>query len=84
MGFFRIEFTGLVFIMLFPLLTAFSPSNRTELKAAVNIWVENRTEAMIIYGGPIGQWDVSKVDDMSKMFCGSDEWCSCGDFCEHF
>ena len=65
MGFLSIALSGLVFIMLFPLLTAFSPSNRGELKAAVNIWVENRTEAMIAYGRPIGQWDVSRVDDMS-------------------
>ena len=55
MGLLSIALSGLVFIMLFPLLTAFSPSNRGELKAAVKIWVENRTEAMIAYGGPIGQ-----------------------------
>ncbi|GMH84061.1 hypothetical protein TrVE_jg11162 [Triparma verrucosa] len=68
---------------------AFAPANRTELKAAVNKWVANRTEALETYGLPIGQWDVSEVDDMSKMFCGrkpqpDEDWCGCGDLCEHF
>ena len=78
--------SSFVLIALFPLLTAFSPSNRTELKAAVNKWVVNRTEALITYGGAIGQWDVSKVDDMTGMFCGDDFYwgCDCGDLCEHF
>ena len=68
-----------------PLSAAFSPANRTELKAAVNKWVENRTEALITYGGPIGQWDVSAVDDMSMMFCGrNNDDCGCGDLCKHF
>ena len=62
---------------------AFSPSNRGKLKVAVNKWVENRTETLITYGGPIGLWDVSAVDDMSKMFCGHAD-CGCGDLCEHF
>eukprot|EP00519_Triparma_laevis_P007799 CAMPEP_0182519732 /NCGR_PEP_ID=MMETSP1321-20130603/45251_1 /TAXON_ID=91990 /ORGANISM="Bolidomonas sp., Strain RCC1657" /LENGTH=713 /DNA_ID=CAMNT_0024727719 /DNA_START=133 /DNA_END=2271 /DNA_ORIENTATION=- len=75
---------GYVLLAFVPVLTAFSPANRVELKAAVNKWVENREEALITYGGPIGQWNVSKVDDMSKMFCGDEDRCSCGDLCENF
>ena len=63
---------------------AFAPTSRGELKAAVNIWVVNKTLALNAYGAPIGQWDVSKVDDMSEMFCGYESFCSCGDICDYF
>ena len=79
-------FPCLLLIVLFLVspINAFSPANRTELKEAVNAWVRDPEEALSTYGKPIGMWDVSKVDDMSNMFCGSDYWCSCGDLCENF
>ncbi|GMH96593.1 hypothetical protein TL16_g13312, partial [Triparma laevis f. inornata] len=61
-----------VLFAMLPLLTAFSPTSRAELKTAVNKWVVDTTEALIEYGGPIGEWDVSGVNDTSKMFCGFD------------
>ena len=63
---------------------AFAPKSREELKEAVNAWVRDPEEARATYGGAIGEWDVSEVNDMSYMFCGWDVWCSCGDLCENF
>ncbi|GMI00434.1 hypothetical protein TrLO_g11373 [Triparma laevis f. longispina] len=70
--------------VLSPTAQAFSPTSREELKNAVDKWVVNRTEALIDYGAPIGQWDVSEVDDMSEMFCGDEVDCSCGELCKYF
>lgn len=64
-----------------PTHSVFSPSNRDELKAAVNEWVVDPTQAPY---GHISDWDVSAVNDMSKLFCGSDEFCDCGDLCAPF
>lgn len=40
------------------------------------------TSALQIYSKPIGEWDVSTVDDMGTVFCGNDKWCDCEDLCE--
>ena len=37
------------------------------IKDAVNLWCDNKDEAIKIYGN-IGLWDVSRVTDMSNLF----------------
>lgn len=69
-----------MFSLLLPSPAAFSPKNGEELKAAVNTWVSNSTEALITFRGAIGQWNVSAVSDMSNMFCGYSSDC-CGSLC---
>ena len=41
-------------------------------------------DAKLAYGGEIGEWDISLVNDTSKMFCGDDYWCDCGDLCDAY
>ena len=74
---------AVLFLLVIP-LSAFSPTDRGELKTAVNSWVRNRTEALKVYEKPIGEWDVSAVDSMYQMFCGRVGSCDCGDLCEGF
>ena len=38
------------------------------IKDAVNLWCDNKDEAIEIYGHIIGLWDVSHVTDMSNLF----------------
>ena len=45
----------------------FKPKNKTELKAAVNLWLEGDN----ITNGDISTWDTSQVTDMSEMFKGA-------------
>ena len=59
---------AVIFLLLVIPFSAFSPTDRTELKTAVDSWVRNRTEAMRVYEKPIGEWDVSSVEDMLGMF----------------
>lgn len=46
----------------------FSLSNAT-IHGAVSLWLEDRHQALAVYG-PIGDWDVSKVTNMSRLFQG--------------
>ena len=41
--------------------------NNEDIKAAVNLWCEDRAAAEKRYG-PIGDWATHKVTDMSKLF----------------
>ena len=34
-----------------------------------------------LYGGDIGEWDISLVNDTSYLFCGNYKYCGCGDLC---
>ena len=51
------------------LLQAFPPLTNDTIKAAVELWCDNREEAAAIYGD-IGGWDVSQVTDMRRLFSG--------------
>ena len=48
----------------------FSPRSKAELKSAVNTYLRMFPEGDCSHGpyGPIGEWDVSRVTDMSYMF----------------
>ena len=48
----------------------FQPAHSTELKAGVELYMRDPEEAKRLYGGDIGEWDISLVDDTSKLFCG--------------
>ena len=37
------------------------------LKEAVELWFKDKSQAEAAYG-PIGSWDTSQVDDMSRLF----------------
>ena len=74
----------LVLVLVLPVRGVFQPANRTELKAGVELYMRDPEEAMRIFGGEIGEWDVSRVKRMDKMFCGSDKSCSCGDLCSAY
>ena len=43
--------------------------NKDALETAVSAWVANPTSAAVTYGDIKG-WDVSKMTDMSYLFCG--------------
>ena len=43
------------------------------LKEAVQLWFEDRSKAEAAYG-IIGSWDTSRVDDMSRLFNGIDNF----------
>ena len=45
--------------------------NRAELLTAVDAWCTDAASAELQYGGSIADWDVSRVTDMSYLFCGS-------------
>ena len=42
-------------------------ANRTELQTAVELWINNETEAITTFGD-INTWDVRNVEDMSSLF----------------
>ena len=44
-------------------------ASRTELRTACNAWCADAASAAIEYG-PIGDWDVSQVDDLHQLFRG--------------
>ena len=44
------------------------------IKDAVNLWCDNKDEAIEIYGNIIGLWDVSGVTDMSNLFKDKSEF----------
>ena len=48
---------------------SFKPQNRTELKAAVDLWIMDKPAALASYGN-ISDWDVSLVTDMHHLFSG--------------
>lgn len=54
-------------------LPIFSPENRDELKKAVDEYVDNKEVAIKHYGF-INNWNVSKVSDMSYLFCDLEEF----------
>ena len=61
-------------------------ADRTALLAARSAWCENTTAAAAVYG-PISDWDVSAVADLSYLFCSSDGWPyhrDCNPVCKHF
>ena len=43
----------------------------SDIKEAVNLWINNKREAIKIYGY-IDYWDTSEVTDMSYLFCFDD------------
>jgi surface protein len=45
----------------------FTPQNEAELKMAIYIYSSNRIASDNKYG-PIGQWDITRITNMSKMF----------------
>ena len=45
----------------------FKPRNKAELQDAVDMWCENRKEAIKEYGH-ISGWDTSMITDMSELF----------------
>ncbi|KAH8096002.1 hypothetical protein JL720_3341 [Aureococcus anophagefferens] len=53
--------------------TVFAPDNDDELRKAVVDWVTSSDDAELQYG-PIGEWDTSKVTDMSFLFCVRQDW----------
>ena len=50
--------------------------NKLSLQEAVNSWIMNRTRAEVTYGH-ISTWDVSRVSDMSFLFCGLSQTIGC-------
>jgi len=51
---------------------SFAPDD-DQLKTAVGDWVTSSDAAEDNYG-PIDEWDVSKVTDMSHLFCVRQDW----------
>ena len=47
--------------------TIFKPKNKYELQEAVNLWCENKDEALNYYVH-ISVWDTSLINDMRKLF----------------
>ena len=45
----------------------FQPQNKTELKTAVDKWIEDKTTALLVYG-EINTWDTSLITNMSNLF----------------
>ena len=45
----------------------FTPSNRTALDTAINLWISNNASAVTTYGD-INTWDTSLITDMSDLF----------------
>ena len=45
----------------------FQPTVKHELKAALNLWISNNSNASSIYGD-IDNWDTSLITDMSYLF----------------
>ena len=56
-----------------PLLPAFSPVSRVQLKSAVDVCLKLSPQGNCFNGphGPIGTWGVSRVTDMSRMFANA-------------
>ena len=48
------------------------PFDNDGLRQAVLEWCEDSDKAKTKYGGVIGDWDVSRVTDMTELFCS--EW----------
>ena len=51
----------------------FQPQTKEELKTAVNLYCENKKQAIEKYG-IINTWDVSKITDMSYLFKNKSEF----------
>ena len=49
------------------LYAQFQPQNTSQLRVAVDLWVENDSLAMITYGD-ISTWDVSGITSFSQLF----------------
>ena len=45
----------------------FKPKNKDELQKAVDLWCEDKEEALKLYGH-ISNWDTSLITDMSNLF----------------
>jgi hypothetical protein len=68
-----------IFTLMFTLTTAvFTPANRTELKDAVKLCLEETADGncptFAAENGNISDWDVSSVTDMKEMFAGRAEF----------
>jgi len=63
--------------------TRFAPRTRKELYAARDEWCESWGKAADKYG-PIGQWDVTAVTDLSHLFCATPLTRDCNDNCRNF
>ena len=70
----RVRLRRFIILITTTAVAPFSPSNRTELKAAVDAWIANATVANATLGHVLG-WDTSRVDDMSGLFEGSNTSC---------
>ena len=61
---------AIVFAILLCGGSAFTPSDKAELKAATDAWVSDASAAEATYGH-ISGWDTSLITDMSWLFCGA-------------
>lgn len=57
--------------------------NRSTLLAARDAWCDNPTTATQVYG-PIANWDVSQIEDLSRVFCADPEILDCNPQCATF
>lgn len=72
--------------MLATMLFVVAFDNRTALLSARDAWCSDRTAAEATYG-PIGDWDVSKITDLSYVFCAdANSWAhqDCNTNCQNF
>ena len=71
MGYIKVIITTIFFLIQSSLvaMTIYQPADRTELKAAVDLWVSDEASALSQYGD-INMWDVSLVTTMESLFNG--------------
>ena len=64
-NFYLNKFSTLIFLIFFNLTwTQFQPQTTEEHQTAINLWIDNNSEALTAYGD-INNWDVSLIEDMS-------------------
>ena len=49
------------------IFSQFQPQSKEELQTAVNLWIDDNSNALEIYG-EINSWDVNLISDMSSLF----------------
>merc|ERR1719247_3805446 len=52
------------------LTSAFRPSSKSELQAAIDDWLSDPAAAEDKYGSHISDWNTEKITDMSELFKG--------------
>ena len=68
------------------ILATLAFADRTALLAARDVWCTNSTQGLATYG-PIGQWQVGAVTDLSHLFCtwgGGYQTAGCNPACSNF